>query len=152
RAFAHEALLGGTTEQLSIQELHRRAAFEAPIAPVREPDLTHAAAADALLQGIRADLRASPRNLYVPRHTELRRGEKSSRIERGNLGEERAHLACDLGVRRREIRQPALARGRLELEGPIEIRRDAAPGGGVERQGAHARPQGYPGMASVLPR
>src|SRR5690606_21935315 len=94
RSFAHEPLLGRPTEQRRVQQLDRRPGFVTAVAAVREPDLAHATLADALLERVRADAGAGPRSI-LDGSAGLRSQEKPSRVERGNLGEESAHLAGD---------------------------------------------------------
>src|SRR5262249_22610835 len=141
-------------EQLRIQQLDRRAALVTPVASACEPDLAHATPADALLERVRAEARAGPR--YVVEGAGLRAREKTAGVERGDLGEKRTHLGGDFRMRGRETRQPAIPLVWLQIEGSIQIRRDATPGCCVERRRAHASdcrstPAGVPASLVVVP-
>ena len=119
-AFAPEPLFAGAADQRDVEQLDGRAALEAAVAALGQPDAAHAALAD---QRRRAGTR---RRSGPPATASARRARSAERAARGIatrgrdlvLGEQRLEVRGERGVARANRRQPG---------GPLGGRRFPAP-------------------------
>jgi hypothetical protein len=118
--FAHETLLGRSTDERCIEKLDRRSSFVATVAAMRKPHRPHAAMADDALERIGAD--PLPRQPGVRRRYRNFARQQRMPIHFISLGKHVSHCIRDL-----QIGEKSLPFARRQIERSIERVADLQP-------------------------
>jgi hypothetical protein len=102
-----------------VQEFHRHLAFEAAVAPARQPNVAHSALSDRAYQRVRADSLAFARPFARQRNKLI---EEPFLAQFSVLIKQHLHVSRDVRIFQMERGQPAAAFRVAHLQSPIEER------------------------------
>lgn len=148
-----EAVDGPRRNELGPQEFERHELLEAEVGAAREIDLTHAAAAqepDDVVVADRAaggELGGDPRQIAQLFELAFQLESRARAIDPKHLRE----IAAEVGVRGRDLGEPLVTLGLLEVEKLVEDGEEATQGVGFHGVLGAVEAAGRPGANETLP-
>ena len=134
-AFAPESLFAGAAHQRDVQQLDRRASFEAAVASLRQPHAAHPALTDTRRQPVGAEGLAGQRHGQPGVRRERHGAFQKTRLVQGLvLLEQQPQIGGEGRVSRADGRQPGRSFLGGDLERLVQVRTDGAPAIRAERR------------------